>query len=119
MPKGNAVEDLIPIIKSANQKGAENVLLSMGSRGSYFFSGDGSIFKVGIAQGKLMNSVGAGDSMLAGFVHGMVHHLPIEETLKYAAAAGGATAFSEELGSKVSIMDYQPKIKVEALKGIK
>ncbi|KAF5306452.1 hypothetical protein FQR65_LT18572 [Abscondita terminalis] len=76
-------------------KGAQNMLLSMGKDGSYFFSQDGSIYQVSAIKGTLVNSVGAGDSMVAGFIHGLVNNLTIEETLQFASASGAATAFTE------------------------
>ncbi|SYV94694.1 1-phosphofructokinase, partial [Mycoplasma putrefaciens] len=83
------------MILKLRRLGARNILLSMGSNGSYFFSEDNSIYKIGIGKGKLINSVGAGDSMLAGFVHGIENNLSLIETLKYASACGSATAFNK------------------------
>ncbi|ARU91647.1 1-phosphofructokinase [Spiroplasma clarkii] len=59
------------LIQNLKELGAQNILLSMGSEGSIFFGQDNTNFKVGVAQGELVNSVGAGDSMLAGFVYGI------------------------------------------------
>jgi 1-phosphofructokinase len=92
--KGDLTE-IKGLIKKLNQLGARNILLSMGKEGSYFFAENGDIYQTGIAQGKLVNSVGAGDSMLAGFVYGQHQKFDLPTTLKYGAAAGGATAFSE------------------------
>lgn len=107
--------EITNLISETKKLGARNILLSMGSKGSYYFSEDESIYKVGIAQGKLVNSVGAGDSMLAGFIYGIEQKLSIEECLKYAAAAGGATAFTEWLATKDDIKKYIKDITVEKI----
>jgi 1-phosphofructokinase len=103
------------LISKTRILGARNILLSMGSKGSYYFSEDESIYEVGIAKGTLVNSVGAGDSMLAGFVYGIEQKLGIEECLKYAAAAGGATAFTEWLATKDAIKKYTNEITVKKI----
>lgn len=81
-------------------KGPQNVIVSMGGSGSYFFAHDGSVYNVSVAKGyPFINPVGTGDSSIAGFIKGYTQKLPIEECLKLMAAAGGATAFSNGLGS--------------------
>ncbi|AKX34026.1 1-phosphofructokinase [Spiroplasma litorale] len=107
------IENLINKLKIL---GARNILLSMGSDGSMYFSEDNSVYKVGVAKGKLVNSVGAGDSMLAGFVYGINNNLDIENTLKYAASCGGATAFTEWLANKKEIIDLLEQISVTKIK---
>ncbi|WP_338985650.1 1-phosphofructokinase [Spiroplasma endosymbiont of Diplazon laetatorius] len=108
-------EETKELIQKLKDLGAQNVLLSMGSKGSLYFDSNNDIYKVGIAQGKLVNSVGAGDSMLAGFVFGKYKNLSIENTLQYAAASGAATAFNEWLASKEEIETLVSQIKVEKL----
>ncbi|AUM62606.1 1-phosphofructokinase [Spiroplasma monobiae] len=108
-------EETKELIQKLKDLGAQNVLLSMGSKGSLYFDSNNDVYKVGIAQGKLVNSVGAGDSMLAGFVFGKYKNLSIENTLQYAAASGAATAFNEWLASKEEIETLVSQIKVEKL----
>ncbi|QHX36616.1 1-phosphofructokinase [Spiroplasma sp. BIUS-1] len=108
-------EETKELIQKLKDLGAQNVLLSMGSKGSLYFDSNNDIYKVGIAQGKLVNSVGAGDSMLAGFVYGKYKNLSIENTLQYAAASGAATAFNEWLASKEEIEKLVSQITVEKL----
>ncbi len=103
------------LILQLKNMGARNILLSKGSQGSLYFTESGEIYRVGVAKGKLVNSVGAGDSMLAGFVHGIGQKLSIEETLQYAAASGAATAFNEWLASKEEIQSLVNKITVEKI----
>ncbi|KAF5295779.1 hypothetical protein FQA39_LY12952 [Lamprigera yunnana] len=82
----STMTEITNLIKLLQKKGARNVLLSMGSKGSIYFDENQDKFEIGIAKGKLINSVGAGDSMVAGFTFGLAKQLAIEETLKYAAA---------------------------------
>ena len=59
---------------------------------------------MGVARGTVKNSVGAGDSMVAGFLAGFLQNGDYEHALKLGTAAGGATAFSDGLGVKSEIM---------------
>lgn len=100
---GRKIESDEDIIKGGSEllsRGPENVIVSMGSHGSYFFAHDGSIYHISVAKGyPFINPVGTGDSSIAGFIKGYVEHKSLEDTLKLMAAAGGATAFSNGLGS--------------------
>ncbi|QEH61784.1 1-phosphofructokinase [Spiroplasma chinense] len=108
-------EETKELIVKLQELGARNVLLSKGSQGSIYFAENGDVYKVGIAKGKLVNSVGAGDSMLAGFVYGIDQKLSIENSLQYAAASGAATAFNEWLASKEEIEALTSKIDVNKI----
>src|SRR6056297_593338 len=79
------------------QKGARNVLVSLGGNGSILLAEDGSIYHANAAKGEVVDTVGAGDSMIAGFLASFLNTQgqDLAKTLKYAAAAGGATAFSK------------------------
>ena len=59
----------------------------------------------GVCRGEVKNSVGAGDSMVAGFIAGYLSRLDYHETLKLATAAGGATAFSNGLATQAKIYE--------------
>ncbi|AHI52826.1 1-phosphofructokinase [Spiroplasma culicicola] len=103
------------LIKQLQGLGARNILLSKGSQGSLYFDENNDVYQVGIATGKLINSVGAGDSMLAGFVHGIDQNFSVTKTLQFAAASGAATAFNEWLASKDEIIALVDQIKVEKI----
>ncbi|MCL8211354.1 Tagatose-6-phosphate kinase [Mesoplasma sp. JKS002658] len=103
------------MIKELQVLGARNILVSRGSKGSYYFSEHGEVYQVNTAKGKLVNSVGAGDSMVGGFAYGMSKNLALEEILKFGAASGAATAFSSWIGSKDLVMELKEQIKVEQL----
>ncbi len=83
--------------------GAQNVLISMAGNGSLLIDENGRSYRSGVCKGKLKNSVGAGDSMVAGFVAGYLDGKEYHEIIKLATAAGGATAFSEGLAKREMI----------------
>lgn len=96
--------------------GARNVLVSMGGEGAVLLTETGEIFCACAVQGQVRNSVGAGDSMVAGFLHGWLQAGSYEEALKFGTAAGCATAFSygiagrevvERLLKEVKIIKYE------------
>ncbi len=92
-------EDIIHYAKKLQEMGAVNVLISMAGDGAILMTEDGENIKMGTPKGKLVNSVGAGDSMVAGFLAGYLRSGNYEEALKSGTAAGSATAFSEGLAS--------------------
>ena len=80
-------------------RGAENVIVSLGADGLYFLNNQGQEYRVKAPNGKLVNSVGAGDSTVAGFLYGVTKNMSMEDTVRFACCAGSASAFSEELAS--------------------
>ncbi len=78
--------------------GARNVLVSMAEKGSILFGETKEVYRQDAAKGVVKNSVGAGDSMVAGFLAGYLERKDFNYALKLGTAAGGATAFSDDLG---------------------
>ena len=74
--------------KKLQEMGARNVLISMAGDGAMLISEDGQKFRIGVPKGKVRNSVGAGDSMVAGFIAGYHKYKSYEEALKMGTAAG-------------------------------
>lgn len=93
-------EEIIYYAKELQKAGAVNVLISMAGDGAILVEESGSVHKIGVPKGKVKNSVGAGDSMVAGFLAGYLQTEDYEEALKMGTAAGSATAFSEGLAEK-------------------
>ena len=85
------------------EMGARNVLVSMAEKGAILLDENGDIHRCGVCKGTVWNSVGAGDSMLAGFIAGCEKG-GYDHALKLGTACGGATAFSEGLAKKELIM---------------
>ncbi len=84
-------------------RGAQNVLVSMSSKGAILCAEDGSVYIQPPAKGQLIHAVGAGDSMIAGFLAGWLRTGSYAEALHLGAAAGAATAFSPVLGNRDAI----------------
>lgn len=97
-------EDIILYAKKLQEKGARNVLISMAGDGAILITENGEIFKTGVPKGQVKNSVGSGDSMVAGFIAGYLANGKYEEALKMGTAAGSASAFSEGLATKEKVM---------------
>ncbi len=83
--------------------GARNVLISMAADGAMLVDETGKKYRIGVPKGKVRNSVGAGDSMVAGFVAGYMKTGDYDTALKMGTAAGSATAFSDGLAKAVDI----------------
>ncbi len=96
--------------KKLQEMGARNVLISMAGDGAMLISEDGQKFRIGVPKGTVRNSVGAGDSMVAGFIAGYFRNKSYEEALKMGTAAGSATAFSDDLATGESIMQLYEKL---------
>lgn len=84
--------------------GARNVLVSMAGDGAMLVAENKEIYHLGVAKGIVRNSVGAGDSMVAGFLAGYLENKDYAHALRLGTAAGGATAFSDGLGTRDEIM---------------
>jgi len=108
-------EDIIPYAKKLQEKGARNVLVSMGGKGGLLLSEDGNVIAAPSAGGVVKNSVGAGDSMVAGFLAGWLGQHDYEHAFKMGMAAGGATAYSDYLATKAEAEDIFKKIQPRRL----
>lgn len=85
-------------------KGARNVLVSMAGDGSLLLDEAGTVRRLGVPKGKVRNSVGAGDSMVAGFLAGWLEHRDYAAAHRLGAATGSATAFSDGLAAREQVM---------------
>lgn len=92
-------EAILKCAEKLQQMGAENVLVSMAGDGAILLDAEVQVHTQGVAKGTVKNSVGAGDSMVAGFLAGYLEKEDYGHALKLGTAAGGATAFSDGLGS--------------------
>lgn len=95
-------EEIERYARKLKDMGAINVLISMAGDGAMLIDENGKCHRCGVCKGKVRNSVGAGDSMVAGFLSG-AQNGDYEYALKLGTAAGGATAFSEGLAVKTKI----------------
>ena len=95
-------EEIERYARKLKDMGAINVLISMAGDGAMLIDENGKCHRCGVCKGKVRNSVGAGDSMVAGFLTG-AQNGDYEYALKLGTAAGGATAFSDGLAVKTKI----------------
>lgn len=96
-------ESVVPYGKKLQEMGAENVLISMAGEGAVLITSDGQIYDAPAPKGTLKNGVGAGDSMVAGFMAGWLERKEYRHAFYMGVAAGSASAFSERLAVKEEI----------------
>lgn len=106
-------QDVIPYGKLLQKMGARNVLISMAGEGAVLLAEDGKVFEKEAPKGELKNGVGAGDSMVAGFLAGWLKTNSYEDAFYTGIAAGSASAFSEYLATKEEIDKIYSQIKGE------
>ena len=103
-------EEVIPYGKKLQKQGARNVLISMAGEGAVLVAEDGSVYEAPAPKGTLVNAVGAGDSMVAGFTAGRIEKKDYRHAFYMGVSAGSASAFSEYLATKEEIMDLYEKV---------
>ena len=96
-------EDVVPYARKLQEMGATNVLVSMAGEGAVLVAADGSVSSAPAPKGTLVNGVGAGDSMVAGFIAGWMEKHSYEHAFHMGVSAGSASAFSELLATKEEI----------------
>lgn len=103
-------EDIIKYGKKLQEMGAKNVLISMAGDGAILLPENGEAIKRNVPKGVLKNSVGAGDSMVAGFLCGYLKNKDIDEAFKMGIATGSASAFSEDLATEEEVYSLLKEI---------
>jgi 1-phosphofructokinase len=93
-------EDIVECARKLQEMGGRNILVSMAGDGALLLDENGGIHRIGCPKGKVVNSVGAGDSMVAGFLAGWLETGDYGYALKLGTATGSATAFSIGLAEK-------------------
>ena len=96
-------DSVVEYAAKLQEMGARNVLISMAGEGGVLVAEDGSVYKSEAPKGKLVNGVGAGDSMVAGFIAGYMEENDYEYAFKMGLSAGSASAFSEYLATKEEV----------------
>lgn len=97
-------EEIISYAKKLQEQGAQNVLISMAGDGAILLTAEGKSYKSPAPKGKLVNSVGAGDSMVAGFLTGYIESQgDFEKAFRMGVATGSASAFSENLATRPEV----------------
>lgn len=97
------------------EKGVSYVMISKGKDGAYLVTKD-KMYEASVPKGKLINSVGAGDSTVAGFAYGVINGLNDMDKLKLSVACGSATAYSYEIGTHDEVYSLLNDIKCKEIK---
>ena len=108
-------EEMLNYAFQLREKGARNVLISCGGEGAFLVSEIGQVLTSNTPKGTLVNSVGAGDSMLAAFMAKFIETNDYRKSLKQGAASGSATAFSVGIATRELIEELIPHIKIEEI----
>jgi 1-phosphofructokinase len=103
-------ESVVPYAKQLQERGAQNVLVSMAGEGAVLIAADGTVYDAPAPKGTLVNGVGAGDSMVAGFMAGWMEKQSYEYAFHMGVAAGSASAFSENLATKDEIQQVYQQV---------
>lgn len=96
-------DEVVPYAKRMQEAGAQNVLVSMAGEGGVLVAADGQVFQSPAAKGTVVNSVGAGDSSVAGFLAGLMETGSYETAFRMALASGSASAFSDHLATRPEV----------------
>ncbi len=99
----HTVAEIVPYAKKLQEMGAVNVLVSMGKDGAMLLDENGKVTSSAAPKGELVNSVGAGDSMVAGFLAGYLDTGDYAKAFYQGLCAGSASAFSEDLATKEEV----------------
>lgn len=102
--KINNEDDVIYYTRELQKLGGRNIIVSMGAKGAIFLDEKGNVMKCPAIGGKGKNTVGAGDSVVAGFIAGYIKYNDFKEAFKYSVASGSATAISDTLATKEEIL---------------
>ncbi len=103
-------DDIIKYAKKLHQDGAMNVLISMGGAGAILIDENGQVHECIAPDGQVINTVGSGDSMVAGFMAGYIEKKDYVHALKMGIAAGSASAFSRYLATKDEVIEVYRRV---------
>lgn len=110
----NTREEIIHYAQKLREMGAENVIISMAGNGALLICNEG-VYHASAPKGTVKNSVGAGDSLIAGFLARYSQTSDIVEAFKWGAASGSATAFSMDLCKKEDVENLLPQVNISKL----
>lgn len=98
-------DEVVPYARKLQERGARNVLISMAGEGAVLLTEDGQVYQSEAPKGKVLNSVGAGDSMVAGFIAGYLASGEYEQAFYTGVCTGSASAFSEGMAQKEAVRE--------------
>lgn len=102
-------DEVVPYARRMQEMGAQNVLVSMAGEGGVLVAADGQLYQSPAAKGTVVNSVGAGDSCVAGFLAGLMETGSYQTAFRMGLAAGSASAFSDHLATRPEVEDLMSR----------
>ena len=102
-------DEVVPYARRMQEMGAQNVLVSMAGEGGALVAADGQVYQSPAAKGTVVNSVGAGDSCVAGFLAGLMETGSYQTAFRMGLAAGSASAFSDHLATRPEVEDLMSR----------
>ena len=108
-------EEIINMALELQKEGAESVIVSDGAKGAVFVGKEGKIYYAEAPEGKVINTVGSGDSMISGYIYGMINCKNEKEAFKFSVSAGSATAFSKSIGEKEKVYEIYKSMKLQGV----
>lgn len=102
-------DEVVPYARRMQEMGAQNVLVSMAGEGGVLVAADGQVYQSPAAKGAVVNSVGAGDSCVAGFLAGLMETGSYQTAFRMGLAAGSASAFSDHLATLPEVEDLMSR----------
>lgn len=102
-------DEVVPYARRMQEMGAQNVLVSMAGEGGVLVAADGQVYQSPAAKGTVVNSVGAGDSCVAGFLAGLMETGSYQTAFQMGLAAGSASAFSDHLATRPEVEDLMSR----------
>ena len=97
--------DIVTYARELQKLGAQNIIVSLGGDGAYFLSMVGDSRFLPAPKGQVVDTVGAGDSLVAGFMYAVKNGYSLTDAFKFGVSCGSATAFSSQLGTKEEILE--------------
>ena len=108
-------QDLVTCARQLQMEGARNVIISMADKGAMLVSETNEVYRIASPKGKVVNSVGAGDSMVAGFLYGWLKEKTYEKALRWGVACGSASAFCKGIAQRAFVMEQYQKMEDDLL----
>lgn len=102
-------DEVVPYARRMQEMGAQNVLVSMAGEGGVLVAADGQVYQSPAAKGTVVNSVGAGDSCVAGFLAGLMETGSYQTAFRMGLAAGSASAFSDHPATRPEVEDLMSR----------
>ena len=102
-------DEVVPYARRMQEMGAQNVLVSMAGEGGVLVAADGQVYQSPAAKGTVVNSVGAGDSCVAGFLAGLMETGSYQTAFRMGLAAGSASACSDHLATRPEVEDLMSR----------